>query len=135
MNGLEIQAEEGWTLLETARFFGIEIPTLCHHDGLSAWGGCRLCVVEIGEGKAISPRMERADEEIFQLPLPEEEKEIKRAPRIPLKFIELKHRISSFDECVAGYDPEQAVEEASRCLRCDVKEEKQVAVTAKVGSR
>ena len=51
MNGLDVQAEEGWTLLETARFFGIEIPTLCHHDGLSAWGGCRLCVVEIGEGK------------------------------------------------------------------------------------
>ena len=51
MNGLDIQAEEGWTILEAARFFGIEIPTLCYHDGLSAWGGCRLCVVEIGEGK------------------------------------------------------------------------------------
>jgi bidirectional [NiFe] hydrogenase diaphorase subunit len=51
MNGLDVQAEEGWTILEAARFFGIEIPTLCYHDGLSAWGGCRLCIVEIGEGK------------------------------------------------------------------------------------
>jgi len=50
INGIEAQSEEGWTILEAARFFGIEIPTLCHHDGLSAWGGCRLCVVEIGEG-------------------------------------------------------------------------------------
>jgi len=50
MNGFDIQVEEGWTILEAAKFFGIEIPTLCYHEGLSAWGGCRLCVVEIGEG-------------------------------------------------------------------------------------
>jgi NADH dehydrogenase/NADH:ubiquinone oxidoreductase subunit G len=50
MNGLEVQAEEGSTLLETARFYGLEIPTLCHNDGLTPFGGCRLCVVEIGEG-------------------------------------------------------------------------------------
>ena len=50
LNGLSVKAEEGWTILETARFFGLEIPTLCHNDGLSPYGGCRLCVVEIGEG-------------------------------------------------------------------------------------
>jgi bidirectional [NiFe] hydrogenase diaphorase subunit len=50
MNGLEVQAEEGSTVLETARFYGLEIPTLCHNDGLTPFGGCRLCVVEIGEG-------------------------------------------------------------------------------------
>ena len=51
INGLDVQAEEWWSLLETAKFYGMEIPTLCHHDGLSEWGGCRLCVVEIGEGE------------------------------------------------------------------------------------
>jgi len=50
MNGLDISAEEGWTLLQAARFYGLEIPTLCHNDGLSEFGGCRLCLVEIGEG-------------------------------------------------------------------------------------
>jgi bidirectional [NiFe] hydrogenase diaphorase subunit len=50
MNGLEVKAEEGWTLLETAKFYGLEIPTLCYHEGLTPFGGCRLCVVEIGEG-------------------------------------------------------------------------------------
>jgi NADH dehydrogenase/NADH:ubiquinone oxidoreductase subunit G len=50
MNGLKVQAEQGWTVLETARFYGLEIPTLCNHEGLTPWGGCRLCVVEIGEG-------------------------------------------------------------------------------------
>ena len=48
MNGLEVQAEEGWTILDAAKFYGLEIPTLCHMDGLTPWGGCRLCVVEIG---------------------------------------------------------------------------------------
>jgi len=51
IDGIEIEIEKGWTVLETARFLGIEIPTLCYNDGLTAWGGCRLCVVEIGEGE------------------------------------------------------------------------------------
>ena len=50
MNGLEVKAEEGWTVLETAKFYGLEIPTLCHNEGLTPFGGCRLCVVEVGEG-------------------------------------------------------------------------------------
>lgn len=49
LNGLQVKAEEGWTLLETAQFYGLEIPTLCHHEGLTPYGGCRLCLVEIGE--------------------------------------------------------------------------------------
>jgi NADH dehydrogenase/NADH:ubiquinone oxidoreductase subunit G len=50
MNGLEVKVEEGSTLLDAAKFYGLEIPTLCHHEGLTPFGGCRLCVVEIGEG-------------------------------------------------------------------------------------
>ena len=49
MNGLPVTVEEGTTLLETARFFGFPVPTLCHADGLTPYGACRLCVVEIGE--------------------------------------------------------------------------------------
>ncbi len=50
INGLNVSVEEGYTLLEAARFLGFPIPTLCHNDGLSPYGACRLCVVEIGEG-------------------------------------------------------------------------------------
>jgi len=50
INRLEVSIEEGTTLLEAARFLGFPIPTLCHMDGLSPYGACRLCVVEIGEG-------------------------------------------------------------------------------------
>ncbi len=50
INGLPVSVEEGTTLLEAARFMGFPVPTLCHMDGLSPYGACRLCVVEIGEG-------------------------------------------------------------------------------------
>lgn len=50
LNGLEVQVEDGTTLLEAARFYGFPIPTLCYNEGLSPYGACRLCVVEIGEG-------------------------------------------------------------------------------------
>ncbi|MFH0980787.1 MAG: 2Fe-2S iron-sulfur cluster-binding protein [Planctomycetota bacterium] len=50
INGLRVSVDEGTTLLEAVRFLGFPIPTLCHMDGLSPYGACRLCVVEIGEG-------------------------------------------------------------------------------------
>jgi bidirectional [NiFe] hydrogenase diaphorase subunit len=52
INGLQTSVEEGTTLLEAARFLGFPIPTLCYNEGLSPYGACRLCAVEIGEGKA-----------------------------------------------------------------------------------
>lgn len=51
MNGLDVSVEDGMTLLEAARFMGFPIPTLCHMEGLSPYGACRLCVVEVGEGE------------------------------------------------------------------------------------
>ena len=50
MNGLPVMVEEGMTLLEAARFLGFPIPTLCHREGLTPYGACRLCTVEIGQG-------------------------------------------------------------------------------------
>ena len=50
INGLRASVEKGTTILEAARFLGFPIPTLCHHEGLSPYGACRLCVVEIGDG-------------------------------------------------------------------------------------
>jgi NADH dehydrogenase/NADH:ubiquinone oxidoreductase subunit G len=47
VNGQLVQAREGWTILETARQYGIHIPTLCFHPAVAAIGSCRLCVVEI----------------------------------------------------------------------------------------
>jgi len=50
MNGLKASVQAGTTVLEAAQFLGFPIPTLCHLEGLTPYGACRLCVVEIGEG-------------------------------------------------------------------------------------
>ena len=46
IDGKEVRAAEGMTVLEAARSAGISIPTLCHHEKLAPFGGCRLCIVE-----------------------------------------------------------------------------------------
>jgi NADH dehydrogenase/NADH:ubiquinone oxidoreductase subunit G len=46
----KISVTEGTTVLEAAEKLGIYIPTLCHHESLLPYGGCRLCVVEIARG-------------------------------------------------------------------------------------
>jgi bidirectional [NiFe] hydrogenase diaphorase subunit len=42
-----IEADEGDTVLETARKNGIHIPTLCYHPALKPSGSCRMCAVEV----------------------------------------------------------------------------------------
>ena len=47
INGRTYMANEDETILDVARRNGIDIPTLCYHEGVESWGGCRLCLVEI----------------------------------------------------------------------------------------
>jgi NADH dehydrogenase/NADH:ubiquinone oxidoreductase subunit G len=47
IDGKEVKAKEGMTLLEAAQSAGIHIPTLCYHEKLEPYGGCRLCIVEL----------------------------------------------------------------------------------------
>jgi bidirectional [NiFe] hydrogenase diaphorase subunit len=51
INGITVEAQEGSTVLDVARFYGIDIPTLCYHEGLSPYGACRLCMVEVDDGR------------------------------------------------------------------------------------
>ena len=46
IDGEQVSAPEGMTILEVAQENGIDIPTLCHHPLLTATGVCRVCVVE-----------------------------------------------------------------------------------------
>lgn len=47
IDGKEVKAKAGMTILEAAKSVGIEIPTLCYHEKLEPFGGCRLCIVEL----------------------------------------------------------------------------------------
>jgi bidirectional [NiFe] hydrogenase diaphorase subunit len=55
INGKLVTAGPDETILSAARGAGIAVPTLCQLDGLSAHGGCRLCLVEIDGGGRLQP--------------------------------------------------------------------------------
>ena len=50
IDGKEVKAGEGMTILEAAQGVGISIPTLCYHKNLEPYGGCRICTVEVESG-------------------------------------------------------------------------------------
>ncbi len=47
IDGREVTSRPGRSILEVAKENGIRIPTLCHLDGISDVGACRLCIVEV----------------------------------------------------------------------------------------
>lgn len=53
INGREVEAPQGTTILEAARMAGINIPTLCHHPDLSNVGACRMCVVSVDNARGL----------------------------------------------------------------------------------
>jgi len=60
LNGCDVQARPGETLLDVARREGIEVPHLCWKDGLAAAGNCRACVVEVEGERVLAPSCCRA---------------------------------------------------------------------------
>ncbi len=50
IDGREVKASEGMTVLEAAQSVGISIPTLCHYEKLDPYGACRICTVEVETG-------------------------------------------------------------------------------------
>jgi formate dehydrogenase major subunit len=55
INGQSVKGNTGDTVLAICKANGIDVPTLCHLDGLSDVGACRLCVVEIQSEKKPIP--------------------------------------------------------------------------------
>ena len=51
INGRTTEVAEGTTVLQAAQELGVKIPTLCHHQALEPYGGCRLCLVELDDGR------------------------------------------------------------------------------------
>ncbi len=50
-----VEARDGENLLDCALRHGIEIPHLCAHEGLTAYGGCRMCLVEVDGMRGYPP--------------------------------------------------------------------------------
>ena len=54
LDGLQVKAQKGDTILQAATRNGIYIPHLCYHSDLKPVGACRLCLVENSEGRLIT---------------------------------------------------------------------------------
>lgn len=50
INGIAVSVPKGATILEAARYAGVEIPTLCFLKEINEIGACRICMVEASEG-------------------------------------------------------------------------------------
>lgn len=55
IDGQEITAEQGKTLLDLARALNADVPTICYHDATTANGLCRMCVVEVEGSRVLQP--------------------------------------------------------------------------------
>ena len=47
VNDIDVEVEEGLTVLQACEKVGVEIPRFCYHEKLSIAGNCRMCLVEI----------------------------------------------------------------------------------------
>ena len=47
VNGIEVEVEDGATVLHACEEAGVEIPRFCYHDRLSIAGNCRMCLVDM----------------------------------------------------------------------------------------
>ena len=55
IDGREVAACEGQTILGAAQAAGVDIPTLCHHPALESIGACRICLVEVERQYNLQP--------------------------------------------------------------------------------
>ena len=54
-DGVEYEAYADESVMDASRRLGVEIPSLCYLEGLSVWGGCRMCVVQVAEDHRLRP--------------------------------------------------------------------------------
>ena len=47
VNEIDVEVEEGLTVLQACEIAGVEIPRFCYHEKLSIAGNCRMCLVEL----------------------------------------------------------------------------------------
>ena len=47
VNNIEVEVEDGLTVLQACEKAGVEIPRFCYHEKLSIAGNCRMCLVEV----------------------------------------------------------------------------------------
>jgi NADH dehydrogenase/NADH:ubiquinone oxidoreductase subunit G len=121
IDGKEIKAEEGMTVLEAAQRAGILIPTLCHHEKLAPFGGCRICTVEVevrGWTKLVAACLYPLEKNLIVRTRSEK---VDKVRKMILEFL-LAHAPNSpqLQELAAQYgaDKDRFAKESSFCILC-----------------
>jgi len=91
IDGHELSARAGQTILEVARENDIKIPTLCHLEGLSDVGACRLCLVEIKGSNKLVPACVATVHEGMEVTTNSERLQKHRRTIVELLFAERSH--------------------------------------------
>jgi len=91
INGVDVSARSEQTILEAAQDAGVAIPTLCHLDGLSEMGACRLCLVEVKGSSRLVPACVTRVEERMDVSTTSERLSKYRRMILELLFAERNH--------------------------------------------
>lgn len=121
IDGRQVKAAQGMTILEAARGAGISIPTLCHHEQLAPFGGCRLCIVEMeaqGRTSLVASCVYQAEDDLI---ITTRSEKIDRLRKVILELL-LAHAPDSpqLKELAAEYGADRGRfdQEVSFCVHC-----------------
>lgn len=110
IDGELVTAQEGQTVLAAARAHGKLIPTLCHLDGLTDVGACRVCVVELAGSDRLVPACTTPVQEGMSIRTTSAKLTLYRKMAVELLLVERNHVCSS---CVSnGHCELQAMAQA-----------------------
>ena len=121
IDGREVKASEGMTILEAAQTAGIGIPTLCHHEKLELYGACRICTVEAqirGRTKFVAACLYPVEDKLV---IRTRSEKVDRIRKVILDLL-LAHapdapQLQSLAE-EYGADKDRFEKEASFCIHC-----------------
>jgi bidirectional [NiFe] hydrogenase diaphorase subunit len=91
IDGKDLSAREDETIIEVCRENKIPIPSLCYLEGLSIWGACRLCVVEIAGQDRLAAACSTRVAEGMQVTTASERLQRYRRTLVELLFAERNH--------------------------------------------
>ncbi|OPX90004.1 MAG: NADP-reducing hydrogenase subunit HndC [Pelotomaculum sp. PtaB.Bin104] len=121
IDGQEVKAKEGMTVLEAAQEAGVKIPTLCHHPSLEPYGACRLCIVELeqrGRSRLVVSCLYPVEKDLV---VKTRSEKVDRIRRVILELL-LSHAPDAFDLQALGEeygaDKNRFAKEPSFCVHC-----------------
>ena len=121
IDGRAVKAKKGMTVLEASRSSGISIPTLCHHEKLEPYGGCRICTVEAearGSTKLVAACLYPVEQDLI---VRTRSKKVDRIRKMILELLLAHAPLSEELQRLAGEygaDRDRFEQEPSFCILC-----------------